>query len=133
MLVYDIIPVKAGSQTLYTLLCFANEDLFISKKAVDILSFDETGKAWFGKPVFRIHGKVQSRIIFRYTSKARMSLVWNASRKMIIFDHLSPSRPIYTGNYNYYGPDLSFDALRFENGFWELTEDVDARNTDSGN
>lgn len=133
MLVYDIIVKKTGSQTLYTLLCFANEDLFLSKKAVDVLFFDDAGKAWFGKPVFRIRGKLQSRLLFRYSSKVRMSLNWDEHSDRIIFDHLSPSKPSLTGNYSYYGPDLSFDALHFNNGIWELTEDVDARNPESGN
>jgi len=30
---------------------------------------------------------------------------------MIIFDHLSPSKPSYTGNYQFYGPDFSYDGL----------------------
>jgi hypothetical protein len=47
---------------------------------------------------------------------------------MIVFDHLSPANESYTGNYQYYGPDLSFDALRFENGIWELKENIDVRN-----
>jgi hypothetical protein len=132
MLVYDIVVRKSAGLTSYTLLGFANEDYFVSRKAVDILTIDPQGMLWFGKPVFRVHGKMQSRLIFRYSSKARMSLVWNEKQNMIIFDHLSPSKPQYQGNFQYYGPDLSFDALRFENGFWELTEDVDIRNTDPG-
>lgn len=130
MLVYDIVVRKSAGMTYYTLLGFANEDFFVSRKVVDILTMDPQGMLWFGKPVFRVHGKVQSRLIFRYSSKARMSMVWNEKQNMIIFDHLSPSKPQYQGNFQYYGPDLSFDALRFENGFWELTEDVDVRNTD---
>lgn len=132
MLVYDIVVRKSAGLTSYTLLGFANEDFFVSRKAVDILTIDPLGMLWFGKPVFRVRGKVQSRLIFHYSSKARMSLVWNEKQNMIIFDHLSPSKPQYQGNFQYYGPDLSFDALRFENGFWELTEDVDIRNTDPG-
>lgn len=131
-LIYDIVVKKSGNQTLYTLLGFANEDLFLSRKTIDILTFDQNGQAWFGKPVFRMRGKVQSRLLFWYSSKVQMSLKWNERQNMIVFDHLSPSKPIYEGNFRYYGPDLSFDALRFENGFWELTEDVDARNADPG-
>jgi hypothetical protein len=47
---------------------------------------------------------------------------------MIIFDHLSPSKPSYAGNYQYYGPDFSYDGLKFEQGIWELVENVDIRN-----
>ena len=48
--------------------------------------------------------------------------------KMIMFDHLSPSRPSYTGNYEYYGPDFSYDGFRFEKDAWVLTEQIDMRN-----
>jgi len=72
---------------------------------------------------------MQCRILFEYSARVQMSLRWIDSKKMIVFDHLSPTKASLTGNYQYYGPDFSFDALRFENGTWELVEDVDVRNS----
>jgi len=57
-----------------------------------------------------------------------MSLQWNEKMNMIIFDHLSPSKPSYTGNYQFYGPDFSYDGLEVVNGYWDLVEDIDIRN-----
>jgi len=47
---------------------------------------------------------------------------------MIVFDHLSPSRPEFKDMHQYYGPDFSYDGLRFESGQWVLVKDLDLRN-----
>ena len=45
-----------------------------------------------------------------------MMLRYDDKLKMIVFDHLSPSKPSYEGKYQYYGPDFSYDGLIFEKG-----------------
>ena len=57
-----------------------------------------------------------------------MSVKWNERMKMIVFDHLSPSQPSLAGNYEYYGPDFSYDGFRFEKDAWVLVEQIDMRN-----
>ena len=47
---------------------------------------------------------------------------------MIVFDHLSPRSDSQKGQFQYYGPDMSFDAFVFEKGKWTYKKDVDARN-----
>jgi hypothetical protein len=49
---------------------------------------------------------------------------------MITFDHLVPFHPIYENNYEFYGPDGSFEGLQFEDGTWIQRTDIDARNID---
>jgi hypothetical protein len=46
---------------------------------------------------------------------------------MIAYDHLVPMNPIYQNQFEFYGPDGSFDGLRFTDGTWVLEEDIDAR------
>lgn len=128
-LVYSIIEHAVSGKTWYTLLGYNPADLFIAEKIVDLLWFDEQQNPVFGKAVFHYQNKLQHRIIFKYSAKVSMSLLWNEKMNMIIFDHLSPSRPSYAGNYQHYGPDFSYDGLRFEKGIWESAEDVDVRNT----
>jgi hypothetical protein len=128
-LVYSIIEHTVSGITWYTLLGYNPSNLFISEKIVDLLWFDEQHNPVFGKAVFHYQKQLQHRIIFRYSAKVSMSLLWNEKMNMIIFDHLSPSKPSYTGSYQHYGPDLSYDGLRFEKGIWESTEDIDVRNT----
>jgi hypothetical protein len=128
-LIYEIVEKKFGGLTYYTLLGYDPENIYVTRKIIDVLWFEPTGQAWLGKPIFHYGKNTQSRIIFEYAARAQMSLRWNDKMNMIVFDHLSPSRPSYTGNFQYYGPDMSFDALKFENGFWEWLQDVDIRNT----
>jgi|WetSurSiteA1Bulk_404760.scaffolds.fasta_scaffold01623_4 hypothetical protein len=127
-LIYEIIEKKQPGVTYYTLLGYNPENLFVSKKVVDLLFFNEQGEPSFGKAIFHVQKNLQCRIIFEYSAKVKMSLAWNERLNMIVFDHLSPSKPSYTGNYQFYGPDLSYDGLRFENGVWEIAEDIDVRN-----
>jgi hypothetical protein len=127
-LIYDIIITKYEGAVYYTLLGYDPENIFITQKLIDILWFNDKDEPVFGKPVFNYEKKICTRIIFEYSAKAQMSLRWNENMKMIVFDHLSPSQPMFSGNFQYYGPDFSFDALRFDKGIWELTEDIDVRN-----
>ncbi len=118
-LYYQIIPQKTADGKVYILLgsCL-NNSLMTNKKIIESLWFDENGMPIFGKPVFDYGLKVQSRIIFEFNIQARMTIQYHNKLKMIIFDHLAPSSPIFTNNFEYYGPDASFDGLKYENGLW---------------
>ena len=39
---------------------------------------------------------------------------------LITYDHLVPFHPIYENNFEFYGPDGSFDGLEFSGGLWIL-------------
>jgi hypothetical protein len=128
MLIYEIVETKDGGNVYYTLLGLDNQDLFVSCKIADVLYFDDHNEPVFGKSIFHYQNKLMCRVVFQYSAKVKMSLKWNSKMKMIIFDHLAPPSSAYTGNYAYYGPDFSYDGLRFEKGRWELVEKVDVRN-----
>ncbi len=57
-----------------------------------------------------------------------MKLSYRKSDNCIIFDHLSPSEPRYVNQFEYYGPDFSYDALVLKNGLWTLLEEVSLEN-----
>jgi hypothetical protein len=124
-LYYDIIMVEKYGRKYYTLLGFDFNNLFTSKKIIEILYFDEKGAPAFGFPVFQMKNELKSRVIFEFSTQIVMSLKYKKDKGMIIFDHLAPSEPKYQGIYHYYGPDFTFDAFVFENGSWTLIEDVD--------
>jgi hypothetical protein len=127
-LYYDVILSKDRENKYYTLLGFDFNDLFSSKKVIDILYFDEDNEPVFGKPVFEIEGKLKTRLIFEFSARISMNLRYNKEKNMIIYDHLSPSRPSLTGKYQFYGPDMSYDGLKFEDGIWKVYKDIDVRN-----
>jgi hypothetical protein len=128
-LIYEIVEKKQAGITWYTLLGYNPENIFISKKVIDLLWFNDQHEPVFGKPVFHYQKRMQCRIVFEYSAKVTMSLKWNDRLDMIVYDHLSPAKPSYEGNYQFYGPDLSFDGLRFDKGIWENVEDIDVRNS----
>jgi hypothetical protein len=67
--------------------------------------------------------------MFEYASEVSMSLKYNASRKQIIFSHLAPNTPdqMMEGQFQYYGPDGSFDALSMKKGNWVYDPAIDIR------
>ncbi|MCK4661223.1 MAG: hypothetical protein KAT68_00045 [Bacteroidales bacterium] len=127
-LYYKIIPVKFANKKYYTLLGWDGNNDYTNKKIIEILYFSKSGKPYFGKNIFKIKKIRKKRIIFEYANMASMTLRYDDKLKMIVFDHLSPSKPIYKEQYEYYGPDFSYDGLFFKNGKWNFVSDIDVRN-----
>jgi len=96
-------------------------------KTIEVISIQR------GKPVFRdeqflLGGTVEDRIVLEYAADLAATVRYNEALDMIVYDHLAPLHPLYHGNYQFYGPDGSYDGLKFTEGIWVLEEDVDARN-----
>lgn len=123
-LYYEIIPGKIEGKTIYTLIGMHFNGLFTNKKIIEPMYFDESGQPVFGLPVFLHNKQIQNRLVFEYSINATMSLRYDHRLKMIIFDHLAPPSALYYGDYKFYGPDFSFDGLKFENGKWNYQENV---------
>ncbi len=126
MLYYDVIK---SDDDFYTLLGWDGNDKLVQRKFIDVLSFKADGTPVFGKDVFKIPGKFGKRIMFEYASEVAMSLKYNANRRQIIFSHLAPNSldPMLVGQYQYYGPDGSFDALSMKKGRWTYEAAIDIR------
>lgn len=133
MLYYEIVDCDGY----YTLLGWDGNDNLIQKKFIDVLYFKSDGTPIFGKDVFRIPKKSPKRIMFQYSAQVAMSLRYNDKRDQIIFSHLSPNDPdnmtTLEGQYQYYGPDGSFDAYEQKKDRWVLVEDIDIRNEKNKN
>jgi len=126
-LYYQIIDIKKGNRTYYTLMGYDAYSDRSSIKLLDVLYF--TGKVpKFGKPIFATEEGYKSRVYFEHSAKATMSLKFDKSRDMIIFDHLSPEAPNLAEFRDYYVPDMTYDAYQFDGSRWQLTEDIIAVN-----
>ena len=127
-LYYDIITNEGrGDQTYYTLLGYDPNDYMTNKKVIDVLHFDKNNHPVFGAEIFKNQRNMSRRVIFEYAEFATMTLQYEEDKNMIVYDHLSPSKPQYEGQYEFYGPDFSYDGLRFENGIWNTYFDLDLR------
>ncbi|OQA98291.1 MAG: hypothetical protein BWY22_00920 [Bacteroidetes bacterium ADurb.Bin217] len=130
---YMICQKKYKGQILYTLIGWNPHSTFTQKKIIETLKFDKSGKPVFGFPTIELKGKgFQRRIIFEYSSKNTMMLRYDEKKDLIVFDHLAPSDFRYEGVYEFYGPDFSIDAYKFERGKWRYMSDIDIRNPRQG-
>lgn len=123
-LYYQVHTVMHSGKTYYTLIGFDLNNVFTNRKIVDILAIVE-GSPVFGSPMFYFQNEIKHRIVFEYSSRVVMFLRYVSEKDMIVFDHLSPGSPRLIGQYRYYGPDFSYDALRFQNGRWVHIPDID--------
>lgn len=127
-LYYQIVPVLRNGKTVYTLLGWEGYSTLSTIKLIDIMSFSGNGVR-FGAPMFKINDEVKKRVYLEHSQQATMTLRWEESLKRIMFDHLSPETPTLKGFYQYYVPDMSYDALEFHGNKWVLIEDVIGINT----
>lgn len=126
-LYYQIVDVKKGNKTYYTLMGYDAYSDRSTIKLLDVLYF--TGKVpKFGKPIFATEDGYRSRVYFEHSAKATMSLKYDKARDMIIFDHLSPEAPNLAEFRDYYVPDMTYDAYTFDGSRWQLKEDIVALN-----
>ena len=126
---YAIHVEKYKKKDYYVLLGWAPQSAFTTRKMIEPLVVTPV-KIQLGAPVIKAGGKARSRLVFEYNARAIMSLRYNEQMHMIVMDHLSSSdpRPESKGMYALYGPDLSYDGLKFNKGNWQLMKDIDVRN-----
>lgn len=128
-LYYDIKDVQKGKKTYYTLFGYDAKNDRSTVKILDVLYF--VGKnPRFGYAFFETSEGYSKRIYFEHSAKSVMSLKYHKQRDLIVFDHLSPEAPNLAEFREYYVPDMSYDAYKFENNKWRLKEDIIAINKD---
>ena len=117
----------------YTLIGWDGNDKLTRRKFVDVLYFRGDGTPVFGKDVFKFPRKNPKRLMFEYSSEVSMSLKYDEKRDQIIYSHLNSKQEgsVLDGQFQYYGPDGSFDALELKKDKWVTLEDVDVRNEKS--
>lgn len=127
-LYYTIVQTKHAGQRYYTLLGFNLHNPLSNIKVIDIIAIDDFDELYFCQNLINTEGTRKTQLRFEYNEKAAMSLQYNSSKKMIVYDHLSPSRPSMEGKYEFYGPDFSYDGLKWEKGVWVHYSNIDVTN-----
>ena len=122
---YDVREVKSKGDVYYILLGLNRSKNLIKERIIEVLS--NMGEPRFGKEVFNFSQRVMmKRLVYPHAANTDMSISF-IEDGLIVMDHLSPSKPVYEGKFEYYVPDLSFDALRLKKGIWDYEEDFDAK------
>jgi hypothetical protein len=114
----------------YTLIGWDGNDKLTQRKFVDVLYFKANGTPVFGKDVFKFPRKNPRRLMFEYSGEVSMSLKYVEKQDQIVYSHLASRQEgsLLDGQFQFYGPDGSFDALVLKKNKWVTIEDIDARN-----
>lgn len=129
-LYYNIIPVKKGSKTIYTMLGYNGNDRSTNRKILDAFYFKGKNLR-MGYPIFQESegsSVLKKRVFLEYSDKATVTLNMNHNLGAIVFDHLIPEQANLEGMYDYYIPDMTYDGYRWKNGMWSYVDDVVAYN-----
>jgi hypothetical protein len=126
-LYYDLKPFIINNNRCWVLLGIDYGNSEITRKIIEVLTFNNDDTISFGKKWFDSGKDVSFRAVFEYASNAMMSLRFRSDNS-IVFDHLVPFSPSKKDDHEFYGPDYSFDAYNYKDGIWKLTINVDVRN-----
>lgn len=126
-LYFEIVPFNIKKQKYYVLLGWDGKTNMSNRKIIEVMYFDNKQRPRFGKDVFKESKFNKRRVILEYTEDAYVSLRYHPEKKWIVFNHLMPMKPELEGVYEFYRPDMSFDAYELKKNGWELIEDVDIR------
>lgn len=124
---YKILLNKHSGKKYYTLLGWKGRNRLSTIKLIEVLSFTDS-EPLFGDALFKMNKKNKKRVIFEYNAQAVMSLRYVRKKNMIIYDHLSPPKPSLEGQYFTYGPDFTYEGLKFKKGKWIQYQNIDIRN-----
>lgn len=122
---YEVILKKKKRKSYYTLLGWKGNNQSVTQKVIDVLSFDGE-KPRFGYPMFKKERVFRSRVIFSFNATASMSLRYESSKRMIVFDHLFVNNTGKGATIDpaQSGPDGSYDGYKFRAGRWQWVADV---------
>jgi hypothetical protein len=126
-LYYQIIEEDYKRDTYYTLLGMDFNDSRSTIKTIETITLQRRSPK-FENEMYLYGNTRQDRMVLEYSAQVSLSVRYDPSIRMITFGHLEPLHPIYRNNFEFYGPDGSFDGLEFKDGSWVYQRDIDARN-----
>ena len=128
-LYYQMLTNQYKRKTYYTLLGMDFNNSLSTIKSVEVMAIQRNDPYFVRSLFFNGRDKVD-RYVLEYSSQVAISVRYDPGTDMITFDHLVPLHPIYEKNYEFYGPDGSFNGLEFSGGLWNYRDNIDARNLD---
>lgn len=122
---YECIVNNWNSKTYYTLIGWDGANSLINRKVIEVLTFTKRGIPVFEKKMFKVNRVVSNKLIFEYADRVAMLIRYNEKHNIIVLDHLSPSEDRFDKMYEFYGPDMIYDALEFKGGRWLHISNID--------
>ena len=127
-LYYNIIRKSSKRKVYYTLLGWDGNSSMSNKKLIDVMLITPKNTITFGAAIFDDTKGLRNRVFFEHSERVTMSLRYQENKDWIVFDHLAPSQTSLEGQYEFYGPDFTFDAFQWEKNRWVFKANVDVRN-----
>lgn len=135
---YKLIEKSTKTGRLFTLFGWVGGEPGTARRVIEVLTFDEADKPVFGAPVFLLEqDELHYRVNFEYTDQVPFHLAYeeqfipgrrSKKDRMIVFNRLRGNDPAMGRYFRAAVPSYNtFDALIFENGYWKLHKDIDAR------
>ena len=127
-MVYKVEQIDIPGESYYLLFGFVQKDQYSKIKTLDILHF-ESGEAKFGKSIFK-HPResakaiVKNRIFLEYSAEAFVTINYNPSLDLIIFDHLIPRMGRIPGQGPTMVSDGSYEGYYLEGDKWIYKEKI---------
>lgn len=120
-LYYHMMPLKEGSSD-YILFGYRQIDRFNKLKIAEVVSVTD-GAVTFGKEVFvkevaDARDEVRTRIILDYSADANVTLNYNSSMEMIVYDNLITRMGRLKGQGPTQLPDGSFIGYEYDGNQW---------------
>ena len=122
-LYYNIIPMNKGKCNQFVLLGWDGKDGLTNRKVIEILTLGEKNLK-FGANKFKEVSKPIKRFVLEYGEDATVSINFDEKFNRFIFDHLSPTRQDLEGQFQFYVPDMTFDAFVLKKGELYFRENV---------
>ena len=128
-LYYQVLTNSYKRKTYYTVLGMDFNNSLSTIKSVEVMAI-QRNNPHFVRSLFFNGRDFVDRLVLEYSSQVAISVRYDPGTDMITLDHLVPLHPIYENNFEFYGPDGSYDGLEFSGGLWNYRDDIDARNLD---
>lgn len=128
-LYYSLVTMKYKRKYYYSLLGMDFNDSRSTIKSVEVITL-QRNQPRFAESMFYNGNEYVDRLVLEYADQVTISVRYDLPTGMITYDHLLPFHPIYQNNFEFYGPDGSYDGLEFSDGLWNYREDIDIRNID---
>jgi len=126
---YSIVMKTFNGKKYYTLLGFDDNNMRSTKKWMEVLAFNETGKPVFGGPYFSVisdsakKASNPARYCLEYKKDGRARMNYDKDLDMIIYDHLV-SESNEPGKAYTLVPDGDYQGFKWENGKWRQIDKV---------
>ncbi|RTL59208.1 MAG: hypothetical protein EKK37_12985 [Sphingobacteriales bacterium] len=119
---YRIIQKESNGKKYYTLLGYDEYTMKVTRKWIDVLSFDNNGEPVFGTPIFSfkedsIPKPAQTRFVLDFKKDGRARVQYDDEMDMILFDHLISETNEPQKKYTLI-PDGDYEGFKWNNGQW---------------